>query len=276
MAKMYYTEEETLRKLNLTKEQLAALMQQGKLRAFPDGPRKVFRVDQVDPLSAPAAAASGDSGEIELTPADTGRDQVALSEADKPAPASKADTVLTSEGISIFDDEDLDIEAGDPMAKTAIAPSVEDQIQTEGVGSGSGLLDLTRESDDTSLGAEVLEHIDVESAPASAAEVEPTYAEPEAVGVVVEAPTMVEEIDSTVGLFNGLTVAACLGVLLMGVVVLTACMVPELRKLPPFLDGLWRNVGVVLAAAFVVSVICAIVGYVVGKSTAARAAALQR
>ena len=45
------------------------------------------------------------------------------------------------------------------MAKPQIAPALEEQIATEGVGSGSGLLDLTRESDDTSLGAEVLDNI---------------------------------------------------------------------------------------------------------------------
>jgi hypothetical protein len=47
----------------------------------------------------------------------------------------------------------------DPMAQTAIGSGIQDQINLEGVGSGSGLLDLTRESDDTSLGAELLDEI---------------------------------------------------------------------------------------------------------------------
>jgi excisionase family DNA binding protein len=54
-------------------------------------------------------------------------------------------------GISVFDEEDLAIEA-DPMGETQITSSVED---FDSVGSGSGLLDLTRESDDTSLGPEL-------------------------------------------------------------------------------------------------------------------------
>ncbi|MBN2562389.1 MAG: hypothetical protein JXQ75_15805 [Phycisphaerae bacterium] len=58
-------------------------------------------------------------------------------------------------GISVFDDEDLAIEA-DPMGETQIAASVE---ELDSVGSGSGLLDLTRESDDTSLGPELLDVI---------------------------------------------------------------------------------------------------------------------
>jgi hypothetical protein len=54
-------------------------------------------------------------------------------------------------GITVFDVDDS--QKVDPSAQTAINPSVQDQINLEGVGSGSGLLDLTRESDDTSLGA---------------------------------------------------------------------------------------------------------------------------
>jgi hypothetical protein len=50
--------------------------------------------------------------------------------------------------------------AVDPMAQTA-APGLGggSDLNLEGVGSGSGLLDLTRESDDTSLGAEILDEI---------------------------------------------------------------------------------------------------------------------
>jgi hypothetical protein len=43
--------------------------------------------------------------------------------------------------------------------KTAISQGVTDQLNLDGVGSGSALLDLTRESDDTSLGAELLDEI---------------------------------------------------------------------------------------------------------------------
>ena len=71
---------------------------------------------------------------------------------------SKDDTVISSVGISVFDDDEIHIDV-DPLGKTQVAPSVEDQISLEGVGSGSGLLDLTREGDDTSLGAELLDEI---------------------------------------------------------------------------------------------------------------------
>ena len=55
----------------------------------------------------------------------------------------------TRKGIGVFDDGELEIES-EPMGETQIAASVKGP---DSVGSGSGLLDLTRESIDTSLGA---------------------------------------------------------------------------------------------------------------------------
>ena len=62
------------------------------------------------------------------------------------------------QGINVFGD-DTHMSA-DPMAQTAMPSqgSVGD-LNLEGIGSGSGLLDLTRESDETSLGAELLDEI---------------------------------------------------------------------------------------------------------------------
>ena len=58
-------------------------------------------------------------------------------------------------GISVFDDDELKVDV-DPMGETRISAGV---AEMETVGSGSGLLDLTQESDDTSLGAELLDVI---------------------------------------------------------------------------------------------------------------------
>jgi hypothetical protein len=60
-------------------------------------------------------------------------------------------------GVDIFHD---DAEKADPSAQTSVAPGINpEQMNIESAGSGSGLLDLTRESDDTSLGAELLDEI---------------------------------------------------------------------------------------------------------------------
>ena len=150
MAKMYLSEEESRQALGLDQDGLMALVNSGKLQMYQDGAKHVFKADDIQAMAA-----------------ESGADTISLEEADTvaaqaPATPRKEDTVITAQGISIFDDEDLEIEEADPMAKTQIAPSLDDQIALDGVGSGSGLLDLTRESDDTSLGAEVLDHIDME------------------------------------------------------------------------------------------------------------------
>jgi len=47
----------------------------------------------------------------------------------------------------------------DESAETRVADAVDEELSLESIGSGSGLLDLTRESDDTSLGAELLDEV---------------------------------------------------------------------------------------------------------------------
>ncbi|HUS47557.1 MAG TPA: helix-turn-helix domain-containing protein [Phycisphaerae bacterium] len=266
--KMYYTEEQAAQKLGIPVEGLADHIRDNKLRVFQDGPRKMFKVDEVDAL------AGGGEEEIELAPADSTADQVDLS-AEQPKPPGKEDTVITAAGISIFDDEELEIEAADPMAKTQIAPSLEEQIATEGVGSGSGLLDLTRESDDTSLGAEVLDHIDVEGGVGSDLGVEsgptPDVVSVGPAAIVVEA-AYVEAMDASSGLFNGALVGCAVVAIVMGMVVIAAVQ----GLTPSYLTFMKEHVGVVLAAILGVIVLTGIFGLMVGKSVAARQAAMRK
>lgn len=274
MGKMYYTEEETAEKLNISAEQLAQLAAEGKLQQYADGAKKMYKAGDVDALAL-AALAEG-TGEIELTPADASgqSDIVDISEADKDAQRpGKADTVLTSQGISVFDDEDLEIGSGDPMAKTTIAPSTDDVASLEGVGSGSGLLDLTRESDDTSLG-EVLEHIDVESVVPSSPPVVDVAEEapPQAQTMVFEAPTLAQELDASTGAFTGLILAVCVIMLPAAL----AAMAVLLGETPSYLHSFQVNLGLWLLGGVVVAGLLTLAGYVIGKSAATRAAALQR
>jgi len=201
MAKMFYTLDETRAALSLNEEEIKQLSREGRLREFRDGPRLMFKADQVDNLKAELA---GGGDQISLGPSDSGlglsladskssplsgsgisladtdfgkspgagmvKDDTALAAdlglsgtaAGIPSPGRAGDTrsgtkVGSRVGVNVFGDE----ESGrvDPMAQTSIGSGIQDQINLEGVGSGSGLLDLTRESDDTSLGAELLDEI---------------------------------------------------------------------------------------------------------------------
>jgi hypothetical protein len=197
-------------------------------------------------------------------------DAVTLSDADEPmSTGGKEDTVITAEGISIFDEEDLEIETADPMAKTQIAPSLEDQIALDGVGSGSGLLDLTQESDDTSLGAELLDHIDIEPAePVSfdrpdqpAAAIQPVATE-----VVIDSDSVSEVPDPTAGLFSGILVGCAVVALLIGAVGIAGItdMVPE------YIDTLSKKLTMVMVVAVAFALVAGGLGLMLGKATASR------
>ncbi len=227
MAKMFYTLDETKAALGQTEDQIKQLTREGRLREFRDGPRLMFKSDQVDALKAQMGGGEidfADSG-VPLSLADTRggsgtnlgladsigsglasgsglagisgsglgsglagggagsgmmnlKDDTALA-ADLglsgtvggiPSPGRSSaggtgtgmsGTVGTRQGINVFgDDTHMPV---DPMAQTAMpgagsGGSVAD-LDLQGIGSGSGLLDLTRESDDTSLGAELLDEI---------------------------------------------------------------------------------------------------------------------
>src|SRR5260221_3224054 len=202
MAKMFYTLDETKVSLSLNEEEIKQLSREGRLREFRDGPRLMFKADQVDNLKAELAGGGGD--QISLGPSDSGlgisladskasplsgsgisladtdfgkspgagmvKDDTALAAdlglsgtaAGIPSPGRSGDTRSGSKvgsrvGVNVFGDEDSG--RVDPMAQTSIGSCIQYQINLEGVGSGSGLLDLTRESDDTSLGAELLDEI---------------------------------------------------------------------------------------------------------------------
>ena len=182
MAKMFYTAEEAAKRLGKTIEELQELVAEGTLREFRDGDALNYKVSDVDAIApsdilADSGSASA-SGEIVLEPAEdsgielspTGSDILSLEEVDAgdtssttatgrkedTAARKKSDTVVPSVGVNVFDDDELD-EAVDPLAQTAVTDV--GGLGLDGVGSGSGILDLTKESDDTSLGAELLEEI---------------------------------------------------------------------------------------------------------------------
>ena len=103
------------------------------------------------------SAASGSGSVIGLAPGDSA-DRISLDDTSQ-GQDDKDDTVVTSDGVNVLDDSDGLAEAIDPLAQTQMAPDLDDHVDLDSGSSGSGLLDLSREADDTSLGAELLEEI---------------------------------------------------------------------------------------------------------------------
>ncbi|MBP7933934.1 MAG: helix-turn-helix domain-containing protein [Phycisphaerae bacterium] len=209
-------------------------------------------------------------------------DALSLEEVDKEAVdgMKKDDTVITNIGISVFDDEDLEI-AVDPMAKTVVAAGGDEHIALDGSGAGSGLLDLTRESDDTSLGAELLEGIDMgdtaetvvpaetvvegggaeagaESAglPDISAEAGPTTG----TGVV-----QVGTVEAASPAFTGLLAAAAIVLVLVAAMAIATSM----NAWPGYLDTLAGQFWFFLIGTLATGGVFAGVGYLVGRQATA-------
>lgn len=181
MAKSFFSAEEAAAALGTNEEGLKDLVREGKLREFRDGGKVNYKISDVEKVQAAAGApapsgdtdVSAESGEILLEPADESGIDLAPSSSDimgldgsdmlggtasstASGTAANEGSSVPSVGISVFDDEDTD-EDVDPLAQTAMSDVA--GLGLDGAGSGSGILDLTRESDDTSLGAELLEEI---------------------------------------------------------------------------------------------------------------------
>lgn len=176
MAKMFYTAAEAAARLGKTEDQIKDLVRNGQLREFRDGGTINYKADDIESLATKSGTSIGRSasasGEIVLEPvedsgialAPSGSDVLSLADVDsegtqagaKSGQKAKEGTVVSSVGVSVFDDDELD-QSVDPMAQTQVSSL--SGLGIEGPGSGSGILDLSRERDDTSLGAELLDEI---------------------------------------------------------------------------------------------------------------------
>ncbi len=160
MAKMFYSLEEAAAKLDKSESEVREMAARGEVTEFRDGDKLIFKVDQIDLLAgddATADSAAGMSSMIPLADSGTGMSlglDASGTGAGLEEPTASGDDPGAS-GVSVFDADDSgDV---DPSADTLVSGEGDlDNVSLESFGSGSGLMDLTRESDDTGLGAEGL------------------------------------------------------------------------------------------------------------------------
>ena len=375
MAKMFYTMEEAKATLNKSEEEVKQYAREGRLREFRDGPRLMFKADQVEQLKSELTSGGGgpdlgvsDSGgliglvdttgasgtSITLSEADTGQSSVAglgglggsasglrlsgsgtginLSNTGTGMGLSgtgaggsigggsvaggsaagmsgsginlKGDTGLAADlglsgslggvpspgrpggtgtgmamsgtgagrtgsggGINVFGPDDD--QAADPGAQTAISGGIREQVNLEGVGSGSGLLDLTRESDDTSLGAELLDEIAPGRSGSRGAISDSRegtgvagLAEPRG-GRIAGQVIQVEARDSSASAFGAAALGASL-FLIVGALVLTSAVVGTRPGLVKTLTE--QSFFILLGIGFGVALVFGVIGLLVGKS----------
>jgi hypothetical protein len=267
MAKMFYTIEEVAAKLGKTEDEIRDMANSGQIQEFRDRDKLMFKVEQIDLL----AGADEDTGEVHLELEDTsGGSGLALSGSGIPLADSQEGT-----GISVFD---TDHGGEDDAEQTAVGDAFEEDLSLEAVGSGSGLLDLTRESDDTSLGAELLEEIysgdDNIEIPANASGLfeaaAPESAEEAAVSAAAGIAAMPMIVEAYDGAGSGLTVGLMVGALVALVAVAIVVLVGTFGATPELAMTMTRSssslmlwAGGIAAATLVFGLI----GWFIGKSS---------
>lgn len=310
MAKMFYTLDEAAEKLGKPADAVRDMAKSGQIQEFRDRDKLMFKVEQIDLLAhtddddidhgVDAADMSsmipladdlgGDESfgdfslesdvEIEESRAAGASDEFSIADSGvTPAKGESAsaidfevtETTKERTGVSIFDADEL--ETADPSALTQMTDEGFDELQLDSVGSGSGLLDLTRESDDTSLGAEFLDElypaddqtVDREAPSTGLFE---TSGE-ESLGVGAGAPAGVlyvaEPLDGAgSGLAAGLSIGAVLALAIGLVAVIIGLMDAPADDLMSMLaDNFIIIVGGLAAAALIFGV----VGFLMGKKS---------
>lgn len=175
----------------------------------------------------------------------------------------------TASGISV-----LGLDEGgnaDPSAATAMGGSFGGEPSLEAMGSGSGLLDLSRERDDTSLGAPVLDEITAGSS-RSGSSVGPISGGPISGSMPAAAaaragtmPVFVTESDS----FSGFATGASAATLLLIIPAIYAIAAGAMGARPTLLQSITGPNGqpflYVFGAGLVLMLIIGVIGFVVGK-----------
>ncbi len=261
MAKMFYTLDEAAARLGKSPDEVTKMAASGQIQEFRDRDKLMFKKEQIDLLA-------GDD--------DTAEPIGLADSADNKAIEDKEESVLglmdskESTGISIFDSDDL--EKADPSAATQVSDSISPAgFSLDPHASGSGLLDLTREADDTSLGA-VLDDINypgeeeaAQSGGASGLFASPAGEVAAAPGGAMVMPASVEYYDGAgSGLAVGLAIGSLISLAVSTLVVFTALVGDQtVAGIAQSIAGnLWMYVGIFAG----VTLIAGIIGWFVGKT----------
>lgn len=279
MAKMFYTLEEVAQKLNKSPDEIKAMAKSGQIQEFRDRDKLMFKVDQIDLL----AGSDEESGEVHLELEDTSAGSgIGLTgsgldlKADASSASGSAIGLADSRegtGISVFDTDHGTTPAVGAAAsgETQVGgETLDDELSLESVGSGSGLLDLTRESDDTSLGAELLEEVYTSESenieiPANASGLfEAAGAETETRAGAMAMPMMMEVYDGAgSGLGAGLLIGALVAMVCVAIISVVGVWGATPGLATMFAENLWMWAGGLAG----ITLIFGLVGLFLGKAS---------
>jgi len=268
MAKMFYTLEEVAQKLGKSSDEVKEMAKSGQLQEFRDRDKLMFKKDQIDLL----AGGEDDTGDIQLQleESQAGGSGIALGGSGLNLKDDSSIGLTDSRegtGVSVFDTG----HGGEDASGDTHTGGDGEELSLESVGSGSGLLDLTRESDDTSLGAELLEevyssdeNIEIPAHASGLFEAAGAESPGNVIGETAAMPVLVEVYDgSGSGLAVGLSIGALASLICIAVIGIVGVngATPSLATI--FAGNLWIWVGALAG----VTLIIGLIGFFIGKAS---------
>ncbi len=268
MAKMFYTIEEAAEKLGKSADEVQQMADSGQLQEFRDRDRLMFKKEQVDLVAG--------GGEDDILSLGDELEPLSLSSSGSGSSLG-LDMGKEGTGISIFDPDETEL--ADASEQTQITDSgLEAGFDLDAASSGSGLLDLTKEADDTSLGADLLDDVYGQetmgaTSPAGesgimdepAALFEGSEGEADAVAAPAAAlPVLAEAYDGT---WSGIGGGLALGMTICLAAAIAVVLFAMTGSLEPVRDIITGQFYAVVGGMAGVVVIFAIIGMVLGKKS---------
>lgn len=297
MEKLFYTLEEAAQRLGKPEDHVRQLAASGQLEQFRDRDRLMFKKQQVDLLAGGEEEGIhlADSGELEPLGLAASGSATGINLTDSAAGGSTGpegssvglkDASKEGTGITLADSEATDDADANAVTRVTTTPGALVDPGDEKSASGSGgLLDLTREADDTSLGAGLLEDVygaetvasqtatEEGERPPAAEEASSLFENPAAAAGAdsfdaAGAPVVVVATEVYDGAGSGLVGGLALGsILALGVAAFALIMAMTSTTTGGLLTTLGDNFMPVLGAAAGITLILAIVGWLIGKKS---------
>jgi hypothetical protein len=283
MAKMFYSLDEAAQRLGKSADEVRDMAQRNEITEFRDGERLIFKVDQIDLLAGDEEESGSNDTSGSMIPLVDSSEESALGLVDSRSGSgtgfgagatddleSGADAGGT--GISVFDADEL--EEADPSAVTQVTDEPLDAVSLESFGSGSGLMDLTRESDDTSLGAEGL----LDELYGEPEEGQQTIAESDLFEGAASAGTLIEEAAPAAGTVvvesvdpkaSGLIGGLSAGALIACALGLAVVLMGIIGASPEAITGIVKgNIMMVMGALAIITALGGGIGFFLGSRSA--------
>jgi excisionase family DNA binding protein len=278
----YVTIDEAAKRLGKTVEEVRAMMNANQLRGIMSSGTFKFKESDIAALVAkagPAASPAGGGAKEDTLMTIDADVLFAEGESNQPADAA-AETWIAADMENVFESENFNVE---PMGEEPLGRASGPEAAMGAKELQPAPLPLSRESDDTSLGAVLMEG-EGEGGQAGVEGLgdEPVIAiDPESGIATITAPTpgisrthmiVVSEPEPRHKAFTPLLVVATAAAALALMAVGSAVM----GVMPQYLETLEKNLAALLGGAFGVALIAAIVGLILDKQKAASEAAAAR